>query len=149
MMMQKLIQLLSQSKKRCTCQTQQENPTQLSNLNEALMDNLPTSERYGYLEMCYDHLKSYAQTPMPVVLRVEFTTQGGSLSVDCFDDANHPLCGYYSSSDELPMWMQDSLLKLSMLNRKGNDSVSLENVGKRINHNIYWVFEEPDNGNDP
>ena len=148
MMMQKLIQLLLQSRKRCTCQTQQANLTRLSSLNEALMGNLPISERYGYLEMCYDHLKSYGQTPMPVILRVEFTTLDGSLSVDCFDDDNHPLCGYYNSSDELPMWMQDSLLKLSMLNRKGNDSVSLDKVGTRINHNIYWVFEEVNNGDD-
>lgn len=66
----------------------------------------------------------------------------GHIGVDCYgiDSIDNELELYYPSSDKLPMWVQERLALLSMLDpSKGNDVPS---VGRRISNSIYWVYAE-------
>ncbi len=56
--------------------------------------------------------------------------------LDAFDPE---LKKYYETLDELPKWVQDKLAVLMLLDHtKVNEEV--EGVGRRINENVYWVF---------
>lgn len=64
--------------------------------------------------------------------------------LDKFDPA---LNNFYSGVDELPKWVQDKLAVLMLLDHtKQNEEV--ENVGRRIQENVFWVFKGEADGND-
>lgn len=69
-------------------------------------------------------------------------------SYDLLDEFKPKLKNSYETIDELPKWVQDRLAVLMLLDpNKVNSEV--ENVGRRINKNIFWVFDtEVDDGFD-
>lgn len=75
----------------------------------------------------------------------------GSVQTTCYEmlDAFAPeLKSFYSSVDEMPKWVQDRIAVLMLLDPdKQNQEV--ENVGRRINKDIFWVFKGEADGDDP
>jgi hypothetical protein len=75
----------------------------------------------------------------------------GSVQTTCYEmlDAFSPeLKSFYSSVDEMPKWVQDRIAVLMLLDPdKLNQEV--ENVGRRISKDIFWVFKGEANGDDP
>ena len=65
--------------------------------------------------------------------------------LDAFDPE---LKKYYETLDDLPKWVQDKLAVLMLLDHtKVNEEV--EGVGRRINQNVYWVFNGEISGANP
>jgi hypothetical protein len=65
--------------------------------------------------------------------------------LDAFDPE---LKKYYETLDDLPKWVQDKLAVLMLLDHtKVNEEV--EGVGRRINENVYWVFNGEISGANP
>jgi hypothetical protein len=77
--------------------------------------------------------------------------QDNTVETDCFEmlDAFNPeLKKYYETLDDLPNWVQDKLAVLMLLDHtKVNEEV--KGVGRRINENIYWVFNGELDGSNP
>jgi hypothetical protein len=77
--------------------------------------------------------------------------EDNTVETDCFEmlDAFNPeLKKYYETLDDLPNWVQDKLAVLMLLDHtKVNEEV--KGVGRRINENIYWVFNGELDGSDP
>ena len=75
----------------------------------------------------------------------------GSVQTTCYEmlDAFSPeLKSFYSSVDEMPKWVQDRIAVLMLLDpSKLNQEV--ENVGRRISDDIFWVFKGEADGDDP
>jgi hypothetical protein len=75
----------------------------------------------------------------------------GYVQTDCYDMLENfapDLKKYYESIDELPKWVQDRIAVLMLLDHtKRNEEI--ENVGRRINRNIFWVFKGENDGDDP
>ena len=75
----------------------------------------------------------------------------GSVQTTCYEmlDAFSPeLKSFYSSVDEMPKWVQDRIAVLMLLDPdKLNQEV--ENVGRRISDDIFWVFKGEADGDDP
>jgi len=75
----------------------------------------------------------------------------GSAQTTCYEmlDAFDPeLKSFYSSVDEMPKWVQDRIAVLMLLDpSKLNQEV--ENVGRRISSDIFWVFKGEADGDDP
>ena len=65
--------------------------------------------------------------------------------LDAFDPQ---LKKWYESIDELPKWVQDKLAVLMLLDHT-KQNTEIENVGRRINKHVYWVFIGETNGDDP
>lgn len=67
-------------------------------------------------------------------------------SYDLLDGFKPKLNSFYETIDDLPKWVQDRLAVLMLLDPTKINS-EVENVGRRINKNIYWVFStEEENG---
>jgi hypothetical protein len=65
--------------------------------------------------------------------------------LDAFDPE---LKKYYETLDDLPKWVQDKLAVLMLLDHtKVNEEV--KGVGRRINQNVYWVFNGEISGANP
>jgi hypothetical protein len=63
---------------------------------------------------------------------------------EMLDAFNPELKKYYETLDDLPKWVQDKLAVLMLLDHmKVNEEV--EGVGRRINENVYWVFNGESN----
>lgn len=75
----------------------------------------------------------------------------GGVTTTCYEmlDAFAPeLKSFYENVDELPKWVQDRIAVLMLLDHtKQNQEV--ENVGRRISKDIYWVFKGEADGDDP
>lgn len=54
----------------------------------------------------------------------------------------------YNSVNDLPKWAQERLAVLMVLDPTiiNND---IENVGRRISRNVYWLYKEIENGDNP
>ena len=80
-----------------------------------------------------------------------FINDDGMVETVCYEmlDAFDPeLNNSYESVDELPIWVQDKLAVLMLLDhKKVNEEV--KGVGRRINERTYWVFKGELGGNDP
>lgn len=75
----------------------------------------------------------------------------GTVETTCYEmlDAFDPqLKKWYESIDELPKWVQDKIAVLMLLDHtKTNEEI--ENVGRRISKDVFWVFTGETNGDDP
>lgn len=75
----------------------------------------------------------------------------GTIETTCYEmlDAFDPqLKKWYESIDELPKWVQDKIAVLMLLDHtKTNEEI--ENVGRRISKDVFWVFTGETNGDDP
>ena len=73
--------------------------------------------------------------------------EDSTVETTCYEmlDAFDPeLKKYYETLDDLPNWVQDKLAVLMLLDHtKVNEEV--KGVGRRINENIYWVFNGESN----
>lgn len=67
---------------------------------------------------------------------------------DMLDDFAPELKKFYLSLDELPKWVQDKLAVL-MLFDPDKRNEELENIGRRINRNIFWVYKRDNDGGYP
>jgi hypothetical protein len=67
---------------------------------------------------------------------------------DMLDDFAPELKKFYLSLDELPKWVQDKLAVL-MLFDPDKRNEELENIGRRINRNIFWVYKRDSDGGYP
>lgn len=69
------------------------------------------------------------------------------LCYDLIDNFAPELKNSYETLDDLPKWAQDKVAVLMLLDHtKQNEEV--ENVGRRISENIFWVFKGEADGND-
>ncbi len=67
---------------------------------------------------------------------------------EMLDNFAPELKSFYETVDELPKWVQDKIAVLMLLDHtKQNQEV--ENVGRRISKDIYWVFKGETDGVDP
>jgi hypothetical protein len=74
-----------------------------------------------------------------------------SVETTCYEmmDAFKPeLDRMYLSVDDLPNWVQDKLAVLMLLDHNVTN-VEIEDVGRRITEDIYWVFKRDSDGGDP
>ena len=74
-----------------------------------------------------------------------------TVHTDCYDLLENfapELKTSYDCVDDLPRWVQDKLAVLMLFDHtKQNEEV--ENVGRRINKNIFWVFKGENDGDYP
>jgi hypothetical protein len=65
----------------------------------------------------------------------------GEIDVLCLGltPSEHTIEGQYSSTDELPLWMQERLAVLMMMSFEP-PTVDLVGVGRRISSHVYWVY---------
>ena len=100
----------------------------------------PEEELMRYLEM----MKQYA------TYRIQIHPDS-SVETTCYEmmDAFKPeLDRIYLDVDELPQWVQDKLAVLMLLDHNVTN-VEIEDVGRRITEDIYWVFKRDSDGGDP
>ncbi len=75
----------------------------------------------------------------------------GTVETTCYEmlDAFDPqLKKWYESIDELPKWVQDKIAVLMLLDHtKTNEEI--ENIGRRISKDVFWVFTGETNGDNP
>ena len=85
------------------------------------------------------------------IYRLEIHDRTGEVITDCYDLLENfapELKTSYDCVDELPQWVQDKLAVLMLFDHtKQNEEV--ENVGRRINKNIFWVFKGENDGDYP
>ena len=100
---------------------------------------IESASMYRYLNM----LKKNA-TP---IYRLQIN-HDHSVNVDVYDMIEKfapELEKYYSSVNDLPIWVQRKLSVLMLLDvNKINEEI--DQVGKRINKNIFWVFKGENDG---
>jgi hypothetical protein len=100
----------------------------------------PEAEILRYIEMMKEE----------PIYRIEIK-KDNTVETTCYEmlDAFDPeLKKYYETLDDLPKWVQDKLAVLMLLDHtKVNEEV--EGVGRRINENVYWVFNGEISGANP
>jgi hypothetical protein len=100
----------------------------------------PEEELLRYIEMM-------KQNPVYRV-RIHEDSSVETTCYDMLDNFKPELDNHYNHLDELPNWVQDKLAVLMLLDHKvTNDEI--ENVGRRISEDIYWVFKRENDGGDP
>lgn len=100
----------------------------------------PEEELLAYLEMMKKN---------PVYrVRIHEDSSVETTCYDMLDNFKPELDNHYNHLDELPSWVQDKLAVLMLLDHNvTNDEI--ENVGRRISEDIYWVFKRENDGGDP
>jgi hypothetical protein len=87
------------------------------------------------------------QRPIYRIMIMDDTT----VETDCYDLLENfapELKKSYDGVDSLPQWVQDKLAVLLLLDHtKSNKEV--ENIGRRINKSVFWVFKGEDDGDNP
>jgi hypothetical protein len=74
-----------------------------------------------------------------------------TVTTDCYDLLENfapELNLSYDSVDDLPSWAQDKLAVLMLFDHT-KQNAEVENVGRRINKNIFWVFKGEGDGDYP
>ena len=98
-------------------------------------------------EVIFAYIEKAKKEP---IYRISLNSDG-SVQTTCYEmlDAFSPeLKSFYSSVDEMPKWVQDRIAVLMLLDPdKLNQEV--ENVGRRISDDIFWVFKGEADGDDP
>ena len=98
-------------------------------------------------EVIFAYIEKAKKEP---IYRISLNSDG-SVQTTCYEmlDAFSPeLKSFYSSVDEMPKWVQDRIAVLMLLDpSKLNQEV--ENVGRRISDDIFWVFKGEADGDDP
>jgi hypothetical protein len=98
-------------------------------------------------EVLMQYLEMAKELP---IYRIQIN-EDNTVETSCYEmlDAFDPeLKKYYETLDDLPKWVQDKLAVLMLLDHtKVNQEV--ENVGRRINQNVYWVFNGEISGANP
>jgi len=76
------------------------------------------------------------------IYRVNIDNATGYVKVTCIglESVDAILDGNYDNVDALPEWMREKLTLLSMLSATP-PTEPVEGVGRRINHNTFWVFK--------
>lgn len=78
----------------------------------------------------------------PLVYRVNMKDNGHvEVLLFTMGDIDDEYCGVYSSTDDLPQWMQDKIAVLSMLSEKP-PTEDVPGIGRRIYGNVYWVYKD-------
>jgi hypothetical protein len=94
----------------------------------------------------YRYLSMIKQRAIPIY-RLQIN-HDNSVDVDVYDMIEKfapELEKYYSSVNDLPIWVQRKLSVLMLLDvNKINEEI--DQVGKRINKNIFWVFKGENDG---
>lgn len=108
--------------------------------NNQKMVSAPEEEIVRYLDMVREK----------PIYRIKVNTDN-TVEVTCFElvDAFSPeLKNSYETLDELPIWVQDKLAVLMLLdpNQVNNE---IEDVGRRISTYIFWVFNGELDGSNP
>lgn len=85
------------------------------------------------------------------IYRVTIHDRTGEVNTDCYDLLENfapELKMRYDNINALPKWAQEKLAVLMVLDpdKVNNDVVG---VGRRISRNIYWLYKENENGNNP
>lgn len=74
--------------------------------------------------------------------------KSASIDTDCYDllDSFAPeLKRHYASVDDLPEWVKEKLAVLMVIDPNQLGGREIEDVGRRISQNIYWIYAD---GND-
>ena len=85
------------------------------------------------------------------IYRITIHDRTGEVNTDCYDLLENfapELKMRYDTINELPKWAQEKLAVLMVLDpmKINND---IQGVGRRISRNIYWLYKENENGNNP
>ena len=85
------------------------------------------------------------------IYRLSIHDRTGKVDIHCYDLLENfapELDKEYNSINDLPKWAQEKLAVLMVLDPSiiNND---IEDVGRRISRNVYWLYKEIENGNDP
>ena len=85
------------------------------------------------------------------IYRLNIHDRTGKVDIHCYDLLENfapELDKEYNSINDLPKWAQEKLAVLMVLDPSiiNND---IEDVGRRISRNVYWLYKEIENGNDP
>jgi hypothetical protein len=85
------------------------------------------------------------------IYRLEIHDRTGEVATTCYDLLENfapELKQSYNNINELPKWAQEKIAVLMVLDpSKINEEV--EGVGRRITRNVYWLYKETENGDDP
>lgn len=77
------------------------------------------------------------------IYRLELVDDSVGVAVTCYgiDSIDSVLASFYKSVDDLPDWVQRKLAVLSLFDPKRINK-DVENVGRRINKNVFWIYPE-------
>ena len=84
------------------------------------------------------------------IYRLNIHDRTGKVDIHCYDLLENfapELDKEYNSINDLPKWAQEKLAVLMVLDPSiiNND---IEDVGRRISRNVYWLYKEIENGDD-
>jgi hypothetical protein len=87
---------------------------------------------------------------MMLTYRVEIYRDGVVLT-HCYDLVDRWVPGLeemYKSVDDMPQWAQEKLAVLSLCDTS-KPTPEIKEVGRRITENLFWIFKEEPDGNNP
>lgn len=105
--------------------------------------NYPNSKNRAGLREVAKSLAMVQQTP---IYRVKINNNL-TIDTDCYDliDSYCPkLDKHYAKADDLPTWVQEKLAVLMVIDPEQVGGREVEKVGRRINKNIFWVYDYGD-----
>jgi len=116
-----------------------------------VLDERGLRRPYSIDDVLTKHQEVMAMMEELPIYRVSVHDRTGEVTVHCYDLLENfapELTKEYNSINDLPKWAQERLAVLMLLDPTiiNND---IENVGRRISRNVYWLYKEIENGNDP
>lgn len=85
------------------------------------------------------------------IYRISIHDRTGKVTTNCYDLIENfapELQREYNDVNEMPTWAKERIAVLMLLDpTRINDDI--ENVGRRISRNVYWLYKENENGDDP
>jgi hypothetical protein len=98
-------------------------------------------------EVLLSYIEKVKKNP---IYKIQFN-EDNTIRTDCYElleNFKPELELAYEHADDLPKWVQDKLAVLMLLDPNALNQ-EVENVGRRICEDIYWVFKEEHDGDNP
>lgn len=102
-------------------------------------------ETHSLMHQIANHIEQLRTAWTPILdktYRVLVNLDTGKVEVVCLgiDSVDHEAEGIYEDSTKLPMWMQEKLAVLNMI-EVNPPQEEVAGVGIRIDHNTYWIVK--------
>ena len=116
-----------------------------------VVDERGLRRMYSIDDVLTTHRDVMAMMEERPIYRLSIHDRTGKVDIHCYDLLENfapELDKEYNSINDLPKWAQEKLAVLMVLDPSiiNND---IEDVGRRISRNVYWLYKEIENGNDP
>jgi hypothetical protein len=88
-----------------------------------------------------------SETEAKDIYRVFVNTKGGAMlvkvdqiGIDMMGEEEPIKEGWYDNVNELPMWLQEKVAVLAILDPSIKPAQTVKGIGRRIDHDTFWVY---------